>query len=294
MVPLIELVFGGIMIGGLYALVAAAVVIVYKSTHVVSIAHGQLLAFGALFFHFFIVDLALSPVIGLVLALICSAIMSILIERFTLRPLIGQPLFTAFMMTFALFIALDGVFQMILKGRVRPYPSLFSQATIELGSITIPKIQLLSFFATIIIFFGLALLFKYTGTGLSMRAAAEGHQLAQSAGVSVRKVFSVVWAVSAIVAAVVGIATAFVMDISYPLPYIGIKGIIVALCGGLDSLSGAFIIGILLGVTEQLGAGYLDPIVGGGLEDVTGYVMLLIIMLIRPYGLFGLVRIERI
>jgi branched-chain amino acid transport system permease protein len=102
------------------------------------------------------------------------------------------------------------------------------------------------------------------------------------------------WAISAIVAGVAGIATAFVTDISYPLPYIGIKGMIVALCGGLDSFPGTLIIGILLGVAEQVGASYLNPIVGGGIEEVAAYIMLLVIMLIRPYGLFGLARIERI
>jgi branched-chain amino acid transport system permease protein len=127
-----------------------------------------------------------------------------------------------------------------------------------------------------------------------MRATAEDHRLAQSTGIVVKTIFSYIWILSGTVAAIAGIATANVMDIYYMLPYIGINGLIVAICGGLDSLSGALIVGLLLGVVENVGAAYLDPLVGGGIKDVAGYVVLLLVLLIRPYGLFGLVKIERI
>jgi len=294
MTGLIELILGGIMTGSLYALVGASVVLVYKSTHVVSIAHGQLLAFGALFFYIFIVGLNLPLIASLFLALVCIILVGLAIERFALRPLIGEPMFASFMMTFAIFIAMDGVFQLILMGQSKALPSYISQASLRIGTFIFPVPQVVSFIFIMIIFAALALFFKYTKTGLTMRAAAEAHRLAQSTGISVKHVFRIAWIVSALVASVAGISIAFVMDISYPLPYLGIKGIIVALCGGLDSLPGALVIGILLGIAEQLGAGYLDPIVGGGVEDVAAYVILLGIMLIRPYGLYGLVRIERI
>ena len=143
-------------------------------------------------------------------------------------------------------------------------------------------------------FAALSLIFKYTKLGLGMRATAEDHRLAQGTGITVRNIFSYIWILSAIVAAVAGIATANVMDIYYMLPYIGISGLIVAICGGLDSLLGALVVGLLLGVVENLGAAYLDPLVGGGVKDVAAYVVLLLVLLIRPYGLFGLVKIERI
>ncbi|MBA7696400.1 High-affinity branched-chain amino acid transport system permease protein LivH [subsurface metagenome] len=146
----------------------------------------------------------------------------------------------------------------------------------------------------ILLFISLSLIFRYTKIGLGMRATAEDHRLAQSAGVTVRNIFSYIWILSALVAVVAGIATANVMDIYYMLPYIGINGLIVAICGGLDSLLGAFVVGLFLGVIENVGAGYLDPLVGGGVKDVAAYVVLLLVLLIRPYGLFGLVRIERI
>lgn len=282
------------MIGSLYALVAASIVLVYKATHVVSLAHGQLVAFGALFFWLFLGGLGLPFWMGLIPAFFLTALIGLLIERLTLRPLIGQPLIAAFLMTFAIFIALEGVFVLYLKGQTRALPAFLPEGNLDISGLSIPINQLISFFVAILLFAAVSLIFKYTKLGLGMRATAEDHRLAQSTGITVRNIFSYIWILSAVVAAVAGIATANVMDIYYMLPYIGINGLIVAICGGLDSLLGALVVGLLLGVVENVGAAYLDPIVGGGVKDVVGYVVLLLVLLIKPYGLFGLVRIERI
>ncbi len=282
------------MIGSLYALVAASIVLVYKATHVVSLAHGQLVAFGALFFWLFLGGLGLPFWMGLIPAFFLTALIGLLIERLTLRPLIGQPLIAAFLMTFAIFIALEGVFVLYLKGQTRALPAFLPEGNLDISGLSIPINQLISFFVAILLFAAVSLIFKYTKLGLGMRATAEDHRLAQSTGITVRNIFSYIWILSAVVAAIAGIATANVMDIYYMLPYIGINGLIVAICGGLDSLLGALVVGLLLGVVENVGAAYLDPIVGGGVKDVVGYVVLLLVLLIKPYGLFGLVRIERI
>jgi branched-chain amino acid transport system permease protein len=284
----------GLMVGSLYALVGASIVLVYKSTHVVSLAHGQLVAFGALFFWLFFGGLGLPSWISLLPAFVLTALIGILIERLALRPLIGQPLFAAFLMTFAIFIALEGVFVLYLKGGSRSLPAFLPAGNLTMYGLSIPINQLISFLVAVLLFISISLVFKLTKVGLGMRATAEDHRLAQSVGVSVKNIFSYIWILSALVAAVGGIATANVMDVYYMLPYIGINGLIVAICGGLDSLLGAFIAGLLLGVVENVGAGYLDPLVGGGVKDVTAYVVLLFVLLIRPYGLFGLARIERI
>jgi branched-chain amino acid transport system permease protein len=284
----------GLMVGSLYALVAAAVVLVYKSTHVVSLAHGQLVAFGALFFWLFLGGLGLPFLISLIPAFLLTALMGLLIERLALRPLIGQPLFAAFLMTFAIFTTLEGVFVLYLKGGSRSLPAFLPKGNLSLHGLSVPINHLIGFCAAVFLFAALSLVFRYTKVGLGMRATAEDHRLAQSSGIAVRSIFSYIWILSALVAAVGGIATANVMDVYYMLPYIGINGLIVAICGGLDSLLGAFVVGLLLGVVENVGAGYLDPLVGGGVKDVAAYVVLLLVLLLRPYGLFGLVRIERI
>jgi len=290
----LQLLFIGLFEGSLYAMVAAAIVLVYKSTHVVSLAHGQLMAYGALAFWFALTVLKLPFIIAFLLALICLAAFGWLIERLAMRPLIGQPLFAAFLTTFALFLVGDGIFQLILKGESASFAAYLPGGMTPVLGVSLPTTQLISFGVCLALFLCLAIFFQKTKMGLGMRATAEDHQLAQSTGISVRAIFSWIWIISAMVATIAGIALANVMDIYFPLPYVGIKGLIVALVGGLESLPGALLAGLLLGVLENVSAGYLDPLVGGGVKEVAAYVLLLFILLVKPYGLFGLVRIERI
>ncbi len=294
MIEFLQQAVTGLMVGSLYALVAAGIVLIYKATHVVSLAQGQMVAFGALFFWLLLGGLGFPLWISLLGSFVLTALMGLLIERLTLRPLIGQPLFTAFLMTFAVFLVLEGVFVLYLKGGSRSLPPFLPKGNLDLGGISLPINQLIGFLVALLLFGGLSLLFKYTKVGLGMRATAEDHRLAQSAGIVVKTIFSYIWILSGIAAAVAGIATANVMDVYYMLPYIGINGLIVAMCGGLDSLLGALLVGLFLGVVENVGAAYIDPLVGGGFKDVAAYVVLLFILLVRPYGLLGLVRIERI
>jgi len=294
MIQFLQLLVAGLMEGGLYALLAASIVLVYKSTQVASLAHGQILAFGAIFFYLFLGPFGLPLIVAIILTFAASGLMGLVIERTTLRPLIGQPLFASFLVTFAVFMLFDGVFQLFVKGEAVTLPPFLPKGTMYLGTIHVPKGQFWSFLAALILFGLLGLMFRYTKIGLGLRASAEDHQLAQSTGISVKQIFSIIWVLSALVACISGIATASITDIYYTLPQMGIKGLIVALFGGLESLPGALLGGLLLGVLENISAGYLDPLVGGGMKEVAAYVMLLLILLIRPYGLLGLVRIERI
>ncbi len=294
MIEFLQFLFLGLLEGGLYAMVAVSVVLVYKSTHVVSLAHGQIMAFGAVAFWFALWHLNTSIIVAVVIAMIFAGLLGWIIERVAMRPLIGQPEFAAFLTTFAIFLIFDGIFQLILKGESKSFAKFLPSGAISLAGVPISITQLMSFAIAILLFIGLALFFQYTKIGLGMRASSEDHQLAKSTGISVRTIFSYIWIISSAVAAIAGIALANVMDIYTPLPYLGIKSLIVALVGGLESLLGALLAGLLLGVLENVAAGYLDPIVGGGVKEVAAYVLLLIILLVKPYGLLGLVRIERI
>jgi len=294
MTEFLQLMITGLLEGGLYALLAASIVLVYKSTQVASLAHGQILAFGAIFLYVFYGVLGLPLIVSLLLAFLCSGVMGLVIERTTMRPLIGQPLFASFLVTFAVFMLFDGVFQLIVKGSSLSLPRFLPSGALMVSGIHIPKGQLSSFVTTLVLFGILGIMFRYTKIGLGLRASAEDHQLAQSTGISVKQIFTTIWVISAMVGCVSGIATASITDIYYTLPQMGIKGLIVALFGGLESIPGALVGGLLLGVLENISAGYLDPIVGGGVKEVAAYMMLLLILLIRPYGLFGLARIERI
>jgi branched-chain amino acid transport system permease protein len=290
----VQLFILGLAEGTIYAMVGAAIVLVFKATKVASLAHGQLLAFGALFFYMFSEYLRLPLIIAFVSALALSGIIGQLIERIILRPLIGQPLFATFLATFAIFMLFDGAFNVILKGTSLPFPAFLPKGSMHFGSVTLPKGELINLVVTIVLFASLRLLFQHTKIGLGMRATAEGHQLAQSVGVGVKKIFSRVWILSAVVAAIGGLAVANVSDIFITLPSFGMKGLIVALFGGLDSFPGVLLGGIILGILENVSAGYLDPLVGGGVKEVAAYAMLLLILLVRPNGLFGEIEIERI
>ncbi len=292
MTQFLQLLVSGLMEGALYALLAASIVLVYKSTQVASLAHGQIMTYGALFFYFFLGPLGLPLVIAALLAFATTALMGFLIERGTLRPLIGQPLFASFLVTFGVFMLFDGVFQLLARGSVSL--PLKSAGAMYLGTIHVPKGQLVSFFVALFLFGILGLMFRFTKIGLGLRASAEDHQLAQSIGISVKQIFTTIWVFSSVVACISGIATASITDIYRTLPEMGIKGLIVALFGGLDSLPGALLAGLLLGVLENVSAGYMDPLVGGGTKEVVAYIVLLLILLVRPYGLLGQVRIERI
>jgi branched-chain amino acid transport system permease protein len=217
-----------------------------------------------------------------------------LIERLAMRPLIGQPLFASFLNTFAIFLFMDGIFQLILKGESLSFSAYLPRGNVSLMGATVSVTQVVSFVGSLGIFVALVLFYKFSKMGLGMRATAEDHQLAQSTGVSVRAVFSAIWVLSSVTATFAGLALATVIDIHYPLPYMGIKGLIVALVGGLESLPGALVAGLVLGILENISAGYLDPLVGGGIKEVAAYLLLLFILLVKPYGFFGLVRIERI
>jgi branched-chain amino acid transport system permease protein len=290
----LELSLNGLIIGMLYALVAVAIVIVCKATKVVSLAHGQLLAFGALFFYVGLIALGWPLWVSGIFALALGAILGFAAERLFLRPLIGQPLFTGFLMTFAIFMVLDGIFALILKGEAWGFPDFLPKGIIMLGGVSIHISGLFSFGICLLVFFIVLALFRYTKIGLGMRATAESNKLAQSVGINVRTIFSLVWILSAVVAVVAGIMLARYYDIRFMLTMVAFKAMVVAIVGGLDSLNGAVIGGLILGWIENVAAGYIDPIVGGGVQEVVGYVLLLLILLVRPYGIFGLVRVERI
>jgi len=290
----LELSFNGLVIGMLYALVAVAIVIVCKATKVVSLAHGQLLAFGALFFYVGLIALGWPLWVSGIFALALGALLGFAAERLFLRPLIGQPLFTGFLMTFAIFMILDGVFALILKGEAWGFPDFLPKGDILLAGVSMHISGLFSFGICLLVFFIVLALFRYTKMGLGMRATAESNKLAQSVGINVRTIFSLVWILSAVVAVVAGIMLARYYDIRFMLTMVAFKAMVVAIVGGLDSLNGAVIGGLILGWIENVAAGYIDPLVGGGVQEVVGYILLLLILLVKPYGIFGLVRVERI
>ena len=280
----------GLLVGGIYALIALGIVLVYKSTSVFNFAIGQMMMFGAFFFWMFIAWFGLPVWVSLVLALACGAGLGLLIERFTLRPLIGQPLLSAVLVTLALTYLLNGIAMGIWGAYQQSVPKFLPGAPVSIGGIVFSHDLLWSFFLAMLIFAILLMFYQRTRLGLAMRATAESQQIAQARGINVRTIFSVSWALCGLVAAVGGILLAYRLGVSQFLSLVGLKAFPAVLFGGLDSVVGAIVGGLIVGVLENLAGGLIAP----WLMEITPYIVLLLVLIIRPQGLFGLRIIERI
>jgi branched-chain amino acid transport system permease protein len=209
---------------------------------------------------------------------------------------VGQPVLAIIMMTIALATILEGLATLIWGGEYKTYHGVLPTINLKLGNISVPPETLIGIIVSAIVVIVLMLLFRYTKSGLAMRATAEDEQVVQSAGIKVTMVYAFSWVIACVVGVIAGIILGGVSGVMVPLANVGLKAFAVVLLGGIDSIGGAIIAGIILGVLENVAAGYLDPLLpgGGGLADVFPFIVMIIVLTIRPYGLFGLARIERI
>jgi branched-chain amino acid transport system permease protein len=287
---IIQFLVNGFMVGGVYALIALSIVLVYKSTRVFNFAVGQIIMFCG-FVCWALIEQAGLPVwLGLLFGLAGGLLVGVIIERLTLRPLIGQPILASIMITLALAYFLNGLTLFIWQAYGRNFPQFLPGKPLQLIGIMLSHEHLWTFGIAIFVFIIFAMFYRYSGTGLDMRAAAEDHQLAQSRGVRVRKIFSVTWAIVGLIATVSGVLLGVRLGLSLSLPAICLKAFPAVLFGGLESIPGAIIGGLTVGILENLVGGLVHP----QLMEITPYIILLIILIIRPEGLFGLKRIERI
>lgn len=294
MEKLLELIVTGISVGAIYGLVAMGFVFIYKATSVVNFALGQLVLLGAYFCWTCLVQWELPVAVSFILTFAVVGGLGIVVERIMLRPMIGQPVFSMIMLTLALFYFLQGGITAIWGGKYQSMPEFIPKDPLELGSILLPQQYIWTFIAAIVLVTIFVVFFKYAKSGLFMRATAEDHQIAESMGIKVTQVFSQSWFICGVIAALSGILLGSLNVVSEDLINVGFKAIPVALLGGLESIYGAIIAGLIVGISENLAAGYLDPYVGGGIATIFAYVILIFVLVIRPYGLFGLKEIERI
>jgi len=224
-----------------------------------------------------------------------AIVLGLLIERLTLRPLVGQPVLAVIMMTIALSVILEGLATLIWGGEYKTYHGVLPTITLTVGELSIPPETLIGVIVSIIVVIILMLFFRYTRSGLAMMATAEDEQVVQSAGIKVTTVYALSWVIACIVGVIGGIILGGVSGVMIPLANVGMKAFAVVLLGGVNSIGGAIVAGIMLGVLENVAAGYLDPLLpGGGLANVFPFVVMIIVLIFKPYGLFGLVEIERI
>ena len=279
----------GLLVGGVYALIALGFVLVFKSSLVLNLAHGQMIAILAYFLYQMLATWGLPDWAGIMLIIPCGALLGFLMERLAVRPLLGQPFLSLLMMTLMVGFLLNGIRVLIWGSEsfVLPFtPS--GQWTI--GSVSIIPARAISFIVAGVIFLLLTALFRYTKVGLGMRVVAADHEVAQSLGLRVKQVFSISWALSGAFAAVCGILAGMVFTVTFSMgdQVLGV-GLPVLLLGGLNSIPGAVVGGLIIGLAEALGS-YYQP----ALKEIVPWMLMLVILLIRPYGLFGEKRIERI
>jgi len=290
-----QLVINGLVVGSIYALVALGFVIIYKSSSVLNFAQGEFLVLGAYVCLAILAGSSVPFLAAFLLTLLFSAALGLTLERLILRPMIGEPVISVIMVTLGLSSILKAIVQGIWGTDTRPFPAVFPSTPVMLGPLPVSRGYLWSVACVAGLLVVFSVFFKYSRPGIAMRATAFSQQVALSMGISVKRIFALSWSIAAVVAAAGGILLGSIRGgVDGSLAFLGLKVIPVAILGGLDSIGGAIVGGLVIGVLENLSGGYLDPIFGGGVKEVAPFVALVLILMVKPYGLFGKVQIERV
>jgi branched-chain amino acid transport system permease protein len=287
-----QILINGLSIGFTYALASLGFVMIFKSSSVLNFAHGGLMAIGAFVFLVLSTWAQLPIWLSFLVTLVGCFSLGFLIERFFLRPLIGEALIEVIMLTLGLFIMFRGLLLFIFGGDTHSYVEFLPPAlTFHLGNVEIAGVYVATFIIGLI-FLGLfGFFFKYSSQGIYMRSVADNQPAAMALGVHVRRVFALSWAIAALVCAMSGIVIGIITGINvHEVSNIGIKVFPVVILGGLDSIGGAILGGIIIGLLETFTGGYLST----SLREIIPYIVLIFILMVKPYGLFGLVEIERV
>ena len=290
----LQLLVSGIAVGGVYALIALGFVLIYKATSIINFATGEFMMIGAFVFYSFMVYAGLPAILAFIGVMACAAMLGFLVERLILRHMLGQPTISIVMVTIGLSSILTGMAEMIWGSEFKSFPAIFPRAPIIVGEIVLRSNLFYGFVisaAAVILF---ALLFKYAKVGMAMRATAADQMASFSMGINVKSMFTLSWALGAIAASMGGIIIGNIGGVHPTLGHIGLKIFPVVILGGLDSILGAVLGGFIVGIVENLAGGYLDPYFHGGVKDIAPFVVLVLILLFKPYGLFGKAEIERL
>ena len=292
---LIQLLVNGFIIGLLYGVVAMSFVLIYKSSQVVNFAQGEFLLVGAWACWWFLAKFSMPFYMAFLLTLLFMMLFGILVQIIILKPLIGEPIISIIMVTIGLSIFFQAIMNWMFGVFTEPFPQIFSSESLNIFGLNVQTAYLMSGLISIFIMISFALFFKKSKLGLAMRATAYDQQAAQSLGVSIKQVFAAAWAISAMVSAVAGVVFGIVNGISSGIAFMGIKVFPAVILGGLDSVLGAILGGLVIGLLEHL-AHYIDVqfLNIGNLIRIAPFYALIIILMIKPYGFFGTKDIERV
>ncbi len=286
----VQQLMNGFAMGSIYAIVAIGFVLIYKSTEVVNFAQGELMMVGAFITYTCVSYLQLSFWIALPITMVFMAAFGSIIERLVLRPLVGEAAFVIVMATIGLGIFLRSVAGMIWGYDTYSFNAGISDVPVQLGSFVLSTSQISVIGTTIILIICLQLFFTRTKMGISMEAVSQNQFAAFLMGIGVKKVFSRIWAISAIVATIGGILLTPIQFLNYNMGFIGLKAFPAAVLGGFGSIPGAIIGGIIIGISESLAGVYLND----GFKDIFAWLILIVVLLIKPEGIFGTHQQKRV
>ena len=284
----------GILVGGIYALVALGWVLIYKCSGVLNLAMGELTLIGA-YVTLAFYAMGIPFVLSVVCTLLIGIVLGFLTERIFLDKLIGEPILSVIMVTVGLSFFLKGLVGFIWGADTRVFtPAIFSIKPITLGIIKISPVYLWSFILAIVLLIIFVSFFKYTRWGLSMQATADDETAALSLGVSARFVYAAAWAIAFMSAGVGGALLGNINGINISIGYLGILVLPAVVLGGLNSVPGAIMGGIIIGLLENLSGTYLDQYFPGGVKETMPFAFMVVFLLFKPYGLWGWEKIERV
>ncbi|CAO3401811.1 branched-chain amino acid ABC transporter permease [Azospirillum sp. 11R-A] len=295
MTLLFQLLVNGLIVGALYGVVAMSFVLIYKASRIVNFAQGEFLLIGAWTCWWLLTHWQLPFWIGFPITLAFMLAFGVILQIVVLRPMIGEPIISVIMVTIGLSIVFQAAMKWMFGVFAKPFPQIFASPTVNLFGLEVQTVYVMSLLISILIMAGFGWFFKYSRTGLAMRATAFDQQVAQSLGISVRHMFAMSWAISAMVSAVAGVTVGVVNGVSSALSFFGIKVFPAVILGGLDSVIGAVVGGLIVGVLENM-AHYLDSqwLNWGNMYEIAPFYVLIAILMIKPYGLFGTKDIERV
>ena len=290
----IDLMTNGLLVGLMYALVAVGFVLIYKATSIINFAQGELVMFAGY---------AAAVMLGgrgmplwLMVLILCVGMVALgfVLERGILRPMVGQPLVSVIMVTIGLSFVLQGLVAIIWGAGTRRLDLPVRLAPYVIGPVFVSPINVVAAVIAIVFLVAFGLFFTRSRLGVAMRAVADDQQAAMVVGIRVPRVFALSWAIAGLAAAAGGIIWGNMLGASALLALVGLKVFPVVILGGLDSIGGAIVGGLVMGAVESVAAGYLGPYVGGGTKDFIPYVLMILLLFVRPHGFFGHETIERV
>jgi len=288
------LISNGVLVGLMYSLIALGFVLVYKATDAINFAQGEFVMIAGFVAASALVVWGAPLWLAVLLALGGLIAFGFVLERVMLRKLIGRPVIAVVMATIGLASILRGVGPFVIFSGTKPLPLPIREEPFILGPLFLPPIQLLGAGVSLAFLAGFGWFFLKSRKGIAMRAVADNQQVAMAMGIDVERYFGVAWAMTGVVSALGGILWGNLVGVDVNLALVGFKVFPVVILGGLDSIPGAIIGGLIVGIVENVASGYVDPYVGGGTKDFAPYVLMIMALMVRPYGIFGKKIIERI